>query len=50
MELLNVYDNEGNLLKETKVRDGRTAASPLPPEKEGYKFKCWSDSIENVSI
>ena len=43
------YDCDGNLIKETKVRDGRTAASPLPPEKEGYKFKGWSDSIENVT-
>ncbi len=43
------YDNEGNLLKETKVKDGRTAASPLPPERVGYEFIGWSESIENVT-
>ena len=43
------YDENKELLKETKVKEGRTAASPLPPEKEGYKFKGWSKSIENVT-
>ncbi len=43
------YDQDNNLLKETKVKEGRTAASPLAPEKEGYKFSGWSKSIENVT-
>ena len=42
------YDKDNNLLKETKVRDGRAAASPLPPEIKGYEFFGWSKSIENV--
>ncbi len=43
------YDEDNNLLKETKVRDGRAAASPLAPEKVGYKFSGWSKCIENVT-
>ena len=43
------YDQDNNLLKETKVRDGRAAASPLAPEKVGYKFSGWSKCIENVT-
>ena len=43
------YDHENNLLKETKVRSGRAAASPLAPERDGYKFSGWSESIENVT-
>ena len=43
------YDNENNLLKEVMVKDGRAAASPLAPEKLGYKFVGWSKSIENVT-
>ena len=43
------YDHENNLLKETKVRSGRAAASPIAPEREGYEFAGWSESIENVT-
>ena len=43
------YDDENNLIKESKVRDGRAAASPIAPTKEGYKFTGWSESIENVT-
>ena len=43
------YDRENNLLKETKVKSGRAAASPIAPEIEGYEFKGWSESIENVT-
>ena len=43
------YDHENNLLKETKVKSGRAAASPLPPEREGYEFSGWSKCIENVT-
>ena len=43
------YDEDNELLKETKVKSGRAAAAPLPPEKVGYKFKGWSKSIENVT-
>jgi len=42
------YDYENNLLKEAKVREGRTAASPLAPERKGYEFAGWSESIDNV--
>ena len=42
------YDHENNLLKEAKVREGRTAASPLAPERKGYEFAGWSESIDNV--
>ena len=43
------YDKDNNLLKETKVRDGRAAASPIAPEVEGYEFIGWSSCIENVT-
>ena len=43
------YDHENNLLKETKVRSGRTAAAPFAPERTGYAFKGWSESIQNVT-
>ena len=43
------YDHENNLLKETKVRSGRTAAAPFAPERDGYAFKGWSKSIQNVT-
>ena len=43
------YDHENNLLKETKVKSGRAAASPIAPEREGYEFSGWSKSIENVT-
>ncbi len=43
------YDDENNLIKEVKVRDGRAAASPIAPEKLGYKFSGWSESINNVT-
>ena len=42
------YDHENNLLKEAKVKEGRTAASPLAPERKGYEFAGWSESIDNV--
>lgn len=43
------YDEKNNLLKETKVKEGRAAAAPDVPEKEGYKFVGWSKPIENVT-
>lgn len=43
------YDHQNNLLKETKVKSGRAAASPIAPEREGYEFSGWSKSIENVT-
>ena len=43
------YDHENNLLKETKVKSGRAAASPIAPKRDGYEFVCWSDSIANVT-
>ena len=43
------YDHNNNLLKETQVREGRTASSPKAPEREGYEFKGWSESITNVT-
>ena len=43
------YDHENNLLKETKVRSGRAAASPIAPERVGYEFAGWSKSIEKVT-
>ena len=43
------YDHQNNLLKETKVKSGRAAASPIAPEREGYEFSGWSQSIENVT-
>ena len=43
------YDEDNELLKETKVKSGRAAASPLPPEREGYEFSGWSKCIENVT-
>lgn len=43
------YDHENNLLKETKVKSGRAAASPIAPERKGYEFIGWSEPIENVT-
>ena len=43
------YDKDDNLLKETLVKEGRTAQAPSAPVVNGYNFVGWSGSIENVT-
>ena len=43
------YDLNKNLIKEVRVKDGRTAASPMAPTIKGYEFTGWSESIQNVT-
>lgn len=42
------YDYEGNVVKETEVYEGKTAAAPFLDEVEGYKFVGWDKDITNV--
>lgn len=42
------YDYDGTLLKETSVKDGKAAAIPQTPSREGYEFVGWSKSVKNV--
>lgn len=42
-------DFDGSILKQAKVEAGETAAPPKAPERTGYKFIGWSDSITNVT-
>lgn len=42
------YDYDGTLLKETSVKDGKAAAIPQTPSREGYEFVGWSESVKNV--
>jgi len=41
-------DYDGTVLKETVVKDGRTAASPTNPSRPGYLFIGWDKEITNV--
>ncbi len=41
-------DYDGNILKEAKVEEGRTAAAPQVPNRNGYAFIGWDKSISNV--
>ncbi len=41
-------DVDGTILKVVNVKEGATAASPLDPVKNGYKFTGWDKSFRNV--
>lgn len=43
------FDYDGTLLKESKVKNGNVASSPLDPKRFGYSFKGWDKSIKNVT-
>ena len=43
------YDLDGNLLKSSIVKHGRTAATPSDPVKPGYDFTGWDKSVRNVT-
>ena len=43
------YDKDSNLLKEAKVKDGKSASAPTAPTIEGYEFIGWDKSITNVT-
>lgn len=43
------YDYDGTLLKETSVKDGRAAAIPSVPKREGYEFVGWSQPVNKVT-
>lgn len=42
-------DKDGNILKEAKVEEGRTAAAPTAPELKGYDFLGWDKEIKKVT-
>lgn len=42
-------DDDGTILKETEVVEGKTAAPPKEPTKEGYIFKGWDQEIKNIT-
>ena len=41
-------DSDGTILKEAKVVEGKTAASPQVTPKDGYNFIGWDKEITNV--
>ena len=42
-------DEDGNILKEEKVEEGKNANAPSEPKKEGYKFIGWDKSLTNIN-
>ena len=43
------YDDDDTLIKTSRVKDGKTAASPQDPTKVGYEFSGWDGKITNVT-
>ena len=43
------YDYDGRLIKETLVKDGKAAAIPQNPSREGYEFIGWDQSVKKVT-
>lgn len=41
-------DEDGTLLGTQKVGYGATAVAPIAPDKVGYTFQSWSDSLNNI--
>lgn len=42
-------DAKGNTIKEQEVKSGEDANPPTAPAREGYTFKGWSGSYQNIS-
>lgn len=42
-------DENGNVIATQSVKDGETAQTPAAPEKEGYMFKGWSESVDKIT-
>ena len=42
-------DFDGTVLKETQVKEGKTAASPKEPSRKGYVFTGWDKSLKNIT-
>lgn len=42
-------DSDGTVLKTAIVKEGKTAAAPNNPSKNGYTFKGWDKDITNIS-
>lgn len=46
---VNFYDWDGNIVETQTVKEGENAVLPsFVPEKEGYNFIGWSDSLTNI--
>ncbi len=41
-------DGNGNTIKQSKVKQGRNAVSPVEPERLGYHFTGWDGNYQNV--
>ena len=41
-------DEDGTVLKEGTVKEGKTAAAPSDPKKVGYEFKGWDKPLKNI--
>jgi len=42
-------DENGAILKEGTVKEGKTAAAPSAPKKTGYEFVGWDKSLSNIT-
>ena len=42
-------DYDGRVIKEAIVKDGKTAAPPANPTRDGYNFIGWDKSLKNVT-
>ena len=43
-----ITDSDGNTFKAQLVKEGETAIAPEPPEKEGYTFVKWSETLTGI--
>lgn len=41
-------DDDGNVIGTQDVSYGKNSVAPIPPEKIGYTFKGWSDTLTNI--
>ena len=46
--IVKFIDENGKILKEEKVEEGKSATPPLSPTKEGYKFVSWDKLFTNI--
>ncbi len=47
--IVKFLDKDGNLLKEEAVEKGKAAVAPNAPSIEGYTFKGWDQTFDNVT-